>query len=246
MPISWSVKTFGEVPSTQLVARKLAEEGAPEGTVVQAATQTEGRGRTGRAWLSPPGGLYASAIGRPPAATRRRLLALVAALAALNGIMTVCQLAPSIRWPNDIMLRGRKVAGVIAESAFSGEKLDYAIVGIGVNCNTDERSLGPLGGEATSLASELGESVVIDSVRDGTLSSFSDAYSAWLDGADILAEARAITSTIGKRVSVKRASGETQTFIATGLDADGSLTVEAGGKTAALRPEDVEWLREAE
>lgn len=148
---------FATVPSTMDEAHLLASQSAPEGTLVVATQQTQGRGRLGRAWVSPAGGLYLSLILRP----RRSLgetpqLSLVAGLATAEAVQERTGLVPMIRWPNDLLVNGAKLAGILVES-YSYTSPDHGpslpapavIVGIGINVTTDLRVL-PEG--AVSLA----------------------------------------------------------------------------------------------
>lgn len=144
-PFGRPLYAFQRVGSTMTIARRLAAEGAPEGTLVWAARQTHGRGRLGRTWASPTGGLYCSLILRPPRPpTEIPQLSLVSGLAVAETIREASGLLPAIRWPNDILLGPHKVCGILVEGAGPS-----VIVGIGINVAADPRQL-PEG--ATSLA----------------------------------------------------------------------------------------------
>jgi BirA family biotin operon repressor/biotin-[acetyl-CoA-carboxylase] ligase len=123
------------VPSTNDAARRLAERGAPHGLAVIARTQTAGRGRRGHGWHSPPGGLYASFVLRPPAwpATRAPILAPLAGLAVFRALRSFR--VPSLlgKSPNDVLAAGRKIAGILVEPRISSGTVEFAVVGIGVN-----------------------------------------------------------------------------------------------------------------
>jgi len=117
------------VPSTNDVARRLAEEGAGEGTAVLARTQSQGRGRLGRSWASPPGGLYLSVVLRPHLPPARwPLLSLAVALGAAAGAEEVSRTTVELKWPNDLIAGGGKVGGVLLEAG-----ADHAVAGIGIN-----------------------------------------------------------------------------------------------------------------
>lgn len=137
LPPGWRILAFDAVGSTNDEAMRLARAGAAEGTLVWARTQTAGRGRRGRHWVSPPGNLYASLILRPRAAPGQAAqLSFVAALAlgeALEG--SVPGLAGlAYKWPNDILVKGRKLAGILLESeARAGDAASFVVVGTGVN-----------------------------------------------------------------------------------------------------------------
>ena len=126
---------FDSVSSTNDVARELALAGASEGLCVIAREQTAGRGRQGRSWSSPPGeGLYMSLILRPQVtASAAAMITLAAAVAVAETLRLDFQAAGDIKWPNDVLVRGRKICGILVEAATEGDRLQYAVVGIGVN-----------------------------------------------------------------------------------------------------------------
>ncbi|PZD93564.1 biotin--[acetyl-CoA-carboxylase] ligase [Paenibacillus sambharensis] len=136
-----SVKLFDEVDSTQNIAQKLAEEGAPEGTLILAERQLSGRGRMGRSWLSPKGrGVWMSMILRPtiplpytPQLTLLTAVALCRALRRLTGLEI------GIKWPNDLLIDGRKISGILLESSAEEERLRHVIVGVGISVNLDKQ-----------------------------------------------------------------------------------------------------------
>ena len=151
-----------ETESTNAVAFRLAEEGAPEGTVVFADAQSAGKGRLGRVWLSPPGvNLYCSVVLRPPispvAACQLTFLSVVAVARAIESCTV---LKPQIKWPNDILVSGKKVAGLLNEMNAETEKVNFVVLGIGVNLNMRLSQLGEgVRHPATSLLEEGGVEV---------------------------------------------------------------------------------------
>jgi len=129
---------FRETDSTNARARELADQGAPEGTLVVAERQTQGRGRKGRTWFSPSGaGIYASLILRPSIppneATR---ITFLTAVSAAEALLHLTDLNVRIKWPNDILVNGRKLAGILTEISTERGAVDYAVVGLGMNVNT--------------------------------------------------------------------------------------------------------------
>ena len=128
---------FDEIGSTNTHARELAEKGAAEGEVVLAESQTHGRGRLGRRWESPPlANLYFSVILRPKLApVHAPQITLTAAVALAEAIDSLIPLSPVIKWPNDILVNGKKLAGILAEAVCTPERVEYVILGIGVNVN---------------------------------------------------------------------------------------------------------------
>ena len=128
---------FAEIDSTNSYARRLAEQGAAEGEVVIAESQTQGRGRLGRYWVSPPNvNLYFSIILRPklPPAQAPQIT-LMAAVALVETLQSFLPVSPVIKWPNDILVDGKKLAGILTEMSCNREGVDYVILGIGVNLN---------------------------------------------------------------------------------------------------------------
>ncbi len=145
---------FAEIDSTNTHARRLAEQGAPEGEVVVAETQTEGRGRLGRRWVSPPrANLYFSIILRPqmpPVDVPQ--ITLMAAVALVETIRSVVQAPATIKWPNDILVKGKKLAGILTELSLSGERVEFVLLGIGLNVNFPPVMMPPdLRARATSI-----------------------------------------------------------------------------------------------
>ena len=156
------LEVHAEIDSTNTRAVALARAGAPEGTLVLAEVQTAGRGRLGRRWQSPPGSaLLASLLLRPPLPPiRAQWGTMICTLAAVEAVAEVTGLAAGIKWPNDLVLAGRKVGGVLTElGAGSGGMLDYVVVGMGLNVNLDPGTLDGVMTPATSLAAESGAPV---------------------------------------------------------------------------------------
>jgi len=137
-PCPWrdTVYWYDTVDSTNTRAKELAKAGALHGTVIIAGNQTGGRGRMGRSFSSPEGmGVYLSVILRPGCTADRLMhLTCVAGVAAMNAVEAVCGVCPDIKWANDLVLGGKKLGGILSELGFKGNVVDYAIIGIGINC----------------------------------------------------------------------------------------------------------------
>ncbi len=145
---------FGEIGSTMAVARELARKGVEEGTIVIAESQTSGRGRLNREWFSPRGGIYFAIILKPkisPIYAPR--INLMASVAVAKAIRTFCGLKAELKWPNDVLLAGRKVCGILAEMEAEVDAINYVNLGIGINVNA---SVSQCEKGATSLRDELG------------------------------------------------------------------------------------------
>lgn len=166
------------VDSTQAVARRLAEEGAPDGTLVWALSQTGGRGRMGRKWRSAPGGLYASWLLRPEFPPERLAELSLAFGEALAGALREFGAATAVKAPNDVMAlcadgKARKLCGILCEASGGAESLDWLIVGFGVNVDNEP----PLK-RATSLRALTGRRVAVSSVLRAALAGLSRARRA--------------------------------------------------------------------
>lgn len=158
---------FAELGSTNVHARTLAEQGAAEGEFVIAEAQTHGRGRLGRRWESPPGvNLYFSVILRPRfLPVHAPQITLMAAVALAETIAPLIEQAPVIKWPNDILVHGRKLAGVLSEAACDSERIDYVILGIGLNINYRAVSMpSEIRRRATSVADLIGKPINRESI----------------------------------------------------------------------------------
>jgi len=225
------------------VARLEAEGGADEGSVVIAEEQSAGRGRYGRSWVSPAGkNLYFTLILRPTSAALRSL-SVVAPLAVCRAIETRTGLSPAIKWPNDVLVGGRKAAGILIESELSGTSPRFALVGIGLNVNFRIPADSEIASIATSVSMELKREVSREELMSSTLNEFEELLAgARADGA-VLAAWRERLETLGRRVTVTFRE-QTYEGMAEDVDEDGNLllrtddgvlmTVEAGEVT--LRP----------
>lgn len=152
---------YPQVGSTNDILRVMAEQGAPAGTLVVADEQTSGRGRMGRTWTAPPRtSLLMSVLFRPllhPAQAHR--LVMVVGLAAARACEAAVRLRVDVKWPNDLQIERKKLAGILPESAIEGDTLTWVIVGIGINVNTQFEKEHPLSEHATSLAMATGHVV---------------------------------------------------------------------------------------
>lgn len=223
-----------ETTSTNDEAKKLASEGAPEGTVVTADVQTAGRGRRGRTWMSPAGNLYLSVILRPkiaPAAAPP--LAPAMGLAVALAIEEVAPLSARIKWPNDVMVSDRKVAGILVESMLSGSTLDAVIVGIGVNVGSELPA--EIAEIATTLSREAVRNVRKSEIEEALLTSMSAVYRRFLEGgfAALAEEWNERDWLLGRPVSIAGAD-HTVTGKGGGIDPDGALRVETGRDLALI------------
>lgn len=171
------IQHLATVDSTNERALALAAAGAPDGSVIMADEQTSGRGRRGRSWHSPEGGLYLSYIVRDAGdLARPSLLTLAAGVAAARAVAAVTGLAVQLKWPNDVMTPGdpRKLAGILAEGSSAGSQLEFVVIGIGVNVSLASVPPGLLG-IASSLEQELGRAVDRPALADALMDALDDA-----------------------------------------------------------------------
>ena len=220
------------VASTNTTLRELAAAGAPEGTVILAESQTAGRGRANKAWFSPPGvNLYASILFRPAIAPASApVLAFIASI-ALADTLRALGARPALKWPNDVLVKGRKVAGVRAEMTSRGLTVDTIVLGVGVNLNVTHEALRAGLGDAAQFATSLREVLDRTVDRNAFTASFLNYLEEWLviyrwKGAPaVLAAWGDLDIVTGRRVEVREGSTAFDGR-ALGVDAEGHLRVE--------------------
>ncbi|HIA14976.1 MAG TPA: biotin--[acetyl-CoA-carboxylase] ligase [Nitrospirales bacterium] len=248
MALGQPIHRFEEVLSTNAVALDLHHRGASEGTLVVADAQTRGRGRLGREWISPSGvNLYCSYILRAGNPEWISWVPLIASMAVASAIHAETELNARIKWPNDVLIEGLKVAGVLAETVSDGGEVQRVILGIGVNVNMPIASLpSSVQSTTTSLFEHLGESID----RNQLLTRLTDALDAqyqnfWnSDTSDIVREYLSISDTIGRRVIAHLPVGGPVEGLADGIESDGSLRLRRGqGDMEIIRSADIVHLR---
>jgi BirA family biotin operon repressor/biotin-[acetyl-CoA-carboxylase] ligase len=212
---------YPSVTTTMDEARKEAKAGASEGTVVVAEEQTTGRARLGRTWISPPGVVAVSIILYPEMSQLIRLT-MVAALATSRCIEKATGLETTIKWPNDVLLNGKKISGILTESALRGQSVDWAVIGIGINVNFDPEAYPEIADIATSLSVELGKEVSQLEVLLHLLNEAEFFYSALRRGEPIYQQWRDKLETLGKVVQVKTGT-DLEKGYAESVDEDGAL-----------------------
>ena len=213
---------FDELDSTNATAKELAKKGAQEGTVVIARTQTHGRGRFDRRWESPEGGVYLSLVLRPQVPLEKTsLLSFLAALAVAKTIATYGVQA-TIKWPNDVRVNGKKIAGILLESEGGGSTSTYVVVGIGMNLAIDLKQLSAeLQTTSTSLLNEVHQAVDYHKFLQTFFRIFEHFYAIYQEQrfSNILAEWKTFTDTLGKQVKIQTI---TETVQGTAVDIDES------------------------
>jgi BirA family transcriptional regulator, biotin operon repressor / biotin---[acetyl-CoA-carboxylase] ligase len=252
-PLAASVEVREEVGSTQQRARELARAGAPHGTLVVSEVQTGGRGRLGRRWGSPEGGLWMSLVLRPGISTR--LAARVTQTAAVGVAKALREMGAEaeIKWPNDLLVDGRKICGILAESSAesvpvaakkvgAGRHVDFVVLGVGLNANLDPKDLGVPENEVATLRSELGRDVDLLVVLDSLLSHLDFELARIEDFGAVLDDWRTLNCTLGERVRVRR-FGEVLEGEALDLGPEGALLLETSDGIIELFEGEVEQLR---
>jgi len=212
---------YPSLASTMEVARLEIQQGAAEGTVIIAGEQSAGRGRKKRTWLSPRGNIALSIILYPSAAYLPCLI-MLASLAVVYSIEGVTGLEPRLKWPNDVLINDKKVCGILIESVVRGRKVDYAIIGIGINVNLRLADFPEISPVATSLSDELGREVSRINIIRHLLIEIEKLYLALPSGESVYQQWRDRLVTLGRKVQVSW--GKTRyEGIAESVGRDGSL-----------------------
>lgn len=246
--IGKDIRLFRQVESTNTLAMEMASGGAAEGAVVIAETQTGGKGRLGRKWISPKGNLYLSVILRPDIPVfKAPLITLMSAVATASAIKKECQLPAAIKWPNDIILSGRKASGLLTEMSAEPDRVKHIVVGIGVDVNMELNELPPdIRALATTLAVEAGRRIDRTALLRQILRHIEHWYGILLrNDQEVLREWQSLNATTGNRVAV-RGLNETVEGLAEGIDSEGRLVIRLDdGATRTVAAGDVTILRKA-
>jgi BirA family biotin operon repressor/biotin-[acetyl-CoA-carboxylase] ligase len=237
LPSPCRLVAFDTLGSTNEEARRLATDGAPAWTFVWAREQTAGRGRRGNGWISPPGNMYLSAILRPVCAPATAAqLGFVVALALSDAIAVATGLQPRLKWPNDLLIDGRKVSGILIESTGTGAAtVEWVVVGTGVNIDSHPVDLA----KATDLAEQGARVDVVDMVEAYAAAlrarvgqwqegGFSGVRRDWLDR----------SSGLGAPIRVRLADREEQ-GVFEDLDETGALVLVQGARRKLITSGDV-------
>ena len=219
------IRWHESVPSTNDLAVRLAEIPVPEGTVIGAEEQTAGRGRWGRPWASPRGGVWLSVIlrpGLPP--DRTPVVGFAAAVAATEAIRETTRLPARVKWPNDVLVEGRKVVGILAEAAPGAE---WVVVGVGINANVPEEALPRTPGHpAASLQALLGHPVDRGALIRALLRRLDRGYELLRSAGvrAVLMRWREVADTLGREVRIETPAGPVA-GLAYDVDETGALLV---------------------
>ena len=211
---------YPRLESTMDIARREAQRGTTQGTVIIAGEQTSGRGRAERAWLSPKGNIALSIILYPDI-SQLPFLIMIASLAVVHSIESVTGLKTWIKWPNDILMNGKKVCGILIENEVKNNKLVYSIIGIGINVAVTPK-FGEVSASATSLKDELGGSVLRAHIIKQLLFEIERMYLMLPDENRIFQEWQDRMITLGKEVSVNSGNAILE-GVAESVDKNGAL-----------------------
>jgi BirA family biotin operon repressor/biotin-[acetyl-CoA-carboxylase] ligase len=212
---------FQSLDSTMDEAARRAEAGTAEGTVVIAETQSMSRGRMGRTWVSQPGNLYVSVLFHPDLEKLPHLSSL-GAVAVVRAIRKTCGLRAGLKWPNDVLLKGKKAAGILVESAVDRGRVGYAVVGIGINVAMDCERIDELSSYATSLEAAAQKEISRNGLLKHLLHEIDNLYLKLAEGQTPLEEWKTLMNTLGQRVMVSF-HDETHTGLAEDVDEIGNL-----------------------
>ena len=237
----WDVRRHADLDSTNRQAADLARAGAPEGVVVVADHQTAGRGRLGRAWEAPPGSSLLMTVLLRPAldAARLHLVTMAVALAAADACAEVAGFAPDLKWPNDLVVHDRKLAGILAEACVEGSAPQWVVVGIGLNVNWPAELPPELSGIAVAANHVIGRTVDRERLLAQLLERLAARYASLDSVAD---DYRMRCATIGRDVKVELSS-ETLRGRAVDVDDAGRLVVDTGDDVRAVAVGDVVHVR---
>ncbi len=217
-----NVLLFDTLDSTMNEAKRQAEDGAPEGTLVIADEQSEGRGRFARPWISPPGKDLMFSVVLKPDAAQMPYVNMAAALSICSTVAAVAGIDASIKWPNDVKIDGLKISGILVESTVKAGAIDHAILGIGLNVNFDPTTTSELSLIATSMyretRREFDRTIVLTSLLRGLDKHYADIRA----GHSLTYEWASRLETLGRDIQV-RWQDRVEEGVATGVDDKGNL-----------------------
>jgi BirA family biotin operon repressor/biotin-[acetyl-CoA-carboxylase] ligase len=240
-----TLETHKSLESTQSLLRTRAEEGAPEGHMVVALEQNAGKGRAGRPWHSPLGGLWFSLLLRPKIPMRELYLLTLLFGVAVTRSLRGYGLEPLLKWPNDVLLNGRKICGILLETSGEPDRADFVIVGIGINANFAVASLPEeMRSMSTSLLDVLGKRVdraaLVSSILRESEPLYGNASSVGFSG--VIEEWKANSFTIGSEVEIS-SSGRLIRGVAIDMNPDGSLLVRTREGSENVYSGDLSYLK---
>ncbi|ABK77960.1 biotin-(acetyl-CoA carboxylase) ligase [Cenarchaeum symbiosum A] len=219
---------FESLDSTQAYALRIAGEKREDGAVVIARRQTAGRGRMGRRWISPHGGVWLSVITRPARGGPNTVLPLAASVALAEAIEAAAGVRPELKWPNDVLVNGGKVAGILVDASVSPGGVDHAVIGVGINLDVKAGEISRRTGRAAASLSDHADAAPAI-VREflSALERATDSLDAG-GSAGILSRWTGLSCTVGRNISVETGGG-TVRGRALCVDPDGALVLDCNG-----------------
>lgn len=231
--IGQHLKFLEQVDSTNLYAKKIAEGGFEDGTIIMADEQLKGKGRMGRAWSSPKGkGIWMTIMLKPkisPADAAK--ITLLTACAVCQGIEEICGIYPKIKWPNDIVINGKKLCGILTEMSAEMDEINYLIIGIGINVNLELAEFPQeLQAIATSIKIEKGDSVIRKELAAAIINKFESYYKVFIETGSIkgyIMEYKKKSAILNKEVRVTSSFQELQGTVVD-ISEEGQLILKLG------------------
>ena len=238
-----TIRYFDSIPTTQTIAHQWAKEGATEGSMVIAEEQTAGKGRLGNQWLSPANeGIWMSLILRPPIMIKEASqMMILSSLAVNRAIWAYTQLPIQIKWPNDLLINGKKVCGILTELKGKQDQVDYVVVGVGINVNLAS-SLNQVERPITSLAAECGKSID----RAVLLATILNVWEQWYDlyrkkgFQPIKQNWEQDTPIVGKKITARTPEGNVAGVVR-GINQWGALVLQTKQGLKAIYSADIEY-----
>ncbi len=238
--IGRQIDYYEQVTSTMDVGREKAESGVIEGSVVVAEEQISGRGRFGRKWVSTPGKDLTFSVVLYPGAWAVSRLTIAAAVVVARVLNRGYGLKPGIKWPNDVRVNGKKICGILVETAFQDDQVRYALIGIGININQSPDHLdGETVAQTTSIAHEVGRKVEREEVLEAVLLELSYVYSSLEEWGTVWGDWQKAMEHLGENIKVLMGD-RVEEGIAEGVDNDGNLLMRRkDGSVVSLAAGDV-------
>lgn len=240
--IGKKVYFFKKIPSTNLFAKQLIQKNAKEGTIVISDIQSSGRGRKNRTWHSPPGGIWFSVILYPEICPKRGMLITMAvSISVAQAIKEITGLNLEIKWPNDLLLKEKKVCGILTEINADLDKINYAIVGIGINVNNEiDENLKNI---ALSLKQELGSDISRNKLLRSILKNFDKNYKKLINGDYKYIEKTWISFTkiMGRKIQITDEKNVTEGRVKD-IDEYGHLIIESEFGEIKIMSGDIKYL----
>ena len=232
------VERFQTLSSTNEYLKRLAESGAPEGTVIIAEEQTAGKGRLGRSWVSPQGGAWFSLLLKPSISVEQvGCISVLIAVSLAKALRERWGVPVGVKWPNDLYVNNKKLGGILVELGSHGKQIEWLIAGIGINVNNElpEGTRVP----ATSLARELGRAIALEEFFDVALEALAREYERFLvEGFEFVRNAWAELSVLPSSIEIESGTERYQAKVL-GLSHSGKLIVRTAAEVRELVSEEV-------